>query len=95
MTTQSKPSEAQLRVLADHVDAKCSYCDAWNPVTLDPIGPECGQPVVEVIFWKDRRYSPSCAEHGFKALTRDAKALVLCVATTTTAGGDAEPRGGS
>lgn len=46
----------------------CTYCAACDMQTLDPIGPECGAPAVEILRWKDGRTSPACIEHGVEAL---------------------------
>ncbi len=46
----------------------CTYCAAYNMQTLEPIGPNCGAPAVEILVWKDGRTSPACIDHGVEAL---------------------------
>lgn len=57
----------------------CAFHDSWDPATGEPTGPECGKPATATIRWRDGRESPSCVMHGFKSLTREAKALVAYV----------------
>lgn len=68
-------------VLASRGMNHCEFRDAFDPATLEPVGPACGQPATQVILWRDRRYSPACAEHGVAALDPEARALVQGVRT--------------
>ena len=54
----------------------CAYRESYDPETLEPVGPECGKPATQELFWHDGRVSPSCPEHGLEALDDDARALV-------------------
>lgn len=55
----------------------CTFRYGHDPATLSPKGRACKAAAVEAIFWKDGRTSVACQQHGFAALTHDAKALVL------------------
>ena len=57
----------------------CQHGIHYDPETLTPLGDRCGRPATQIIFWKDKRYSPACSDHGAKALDADAIALVLCI----------------
>ncbi len=57
----------------------CQFCDEFDPGTLQPIGPVCGNSAVQVIYWKDGRISPSCGTHGLRALTLEARAEVRAI----------------
>lgn len=57
----------------------CAFREDHDPDTLEPRGAVCGKPATQTIHWRDGRYSPSCAEHGLKALDDDAKKLVRLV----------------
>lgn len=66
----------KIQVLRVVMHETCGYRDAWDPVTLEPLGPECGARATEYINWKDGRTSAACPAHGMNALTRATKALV-------------------
>jgi hypothetical protein len=55
---------------------RCSFKEHHNPVTLEPLGKECGRDAVELLVWHDGRVSPACKAHGVAALTEDARKLV-------------------
>lgn len=46
---------------------------------LSPVGPRCGRPATQVIYWVDGRSSTACADHGLDALVPEARALVARV----------------
>jgi hypothetical protein len=58
----------------------CVFCSAFDPMTLEPLGPCCGQVATQIIHWLDGRSSTACGAHGLDALDGDAKALVFHVA---------------
>ncbi len=58
----------------------CAFREEHDPVTLEPLGPACGKPATQIIYWRDGRASPACDEHGMSALDDDARALVSRVA---------------
>lgn len=58
---------------------KCSYTKSFDHETGEPRGPQCGRAATQVIFWRDRRFSPSCESHGLRALDADTIDKVLCV----------------
>lgn len=60
-------------------DRFCVHCDEHDPLTLAPLGPQCGQLATQTILWRDGRYSPACDAHGFASLDHDARVLVLRV----------------
>lgn len=62
----------------------CSYHAAYDPETLDPVGPACGKEAVQEIHWRDGRISPSCLFHGYQALDPEARAMVLKVTKPRT-----------
>jgi len=47
---------------------------------LSPVGPGCGKPATQVIYWADGRWSPACDQHGYSALDQLAKKLVKSIA---------------
>lgn len=55
------------------------YTPSFDSESLAPMGPECGKVATHVVFWKDRRFSPSCGAHGLRVLDADTLDLVLCV----------------
>jgi hypothetical protein len=57
----------------------CAYRASYDPETLEPMGAVCGKPAMQELYWKDGRVSPSCSEHGMRALDDDARALVARV----------------
>jgi hypothetical protein len=57
----------------------CSFRESHDPETLEPLGPDCGKPATEEIYWDDGRVSAACSEHGVQALDEDARALVVRV----------------
>ncbi len=59
--------------------SSCAFKRGHDPLTLEPIGRECGEPAVEIIHWRDGRMSPACRIHGLLALTPDARRLVAKV----------------
>jgi hypothetical protein len=61
------------------VSEPCTFCETWDPVTLDPTGPQCGKPAVEALHWKDGRVSVACSKHGIDALDADARELLRTV----------------
>jgi len=58
----------------------CRFVDGYDSDTLDPVGPCCGRVVTQVIYWRDRSYSPCCEQHGIQALDDHAIQLVRCIA---------------
>lgn len=50
-----------------------------DPVTLEPLGKECGRSAVAIIVWHDGRKSPMCKQHGTNALTPEARKLVAYI----------------
>lgn len=67
----------------------CAFRTDFDPVTLEPRGPQCGKPATQELYWADGRVSPSCQKHGLRALDKDARALVVRVTEPKT---DAEWR---
>ncbi len=61
----------------------CAYRESYDPDTLEPVGPACGKPAMQELYWRDGRVSPSCAAHGMKAIDEDARTLVLRVTRPT------------
>jgi hypothetical protein len=61
----------------------CAFRESYDPETLEPVGPACGKPAMQELYWRDGRVSPSCFEHGMGALTGDARALVVRVYVPT------------
>jgi hypothetical protein len=61
----------------------CAHHESFDPETLEPRGPACGKPATQELYWHDGRVSPSCPEHGMKALDADARALVVRVTHPT------------
>lgn len=59
--------------------ARCAFRFDHDPETLEPRGRECGRPTVELLRWCDGRVSPACKRHGAKALTQEARALLVRV----------------
>lgn len=74
-------------------DETCAHHELHDPETEEPIGAACGGAVTQVIFWKDRRYSPSCEQHGLDALDEDARARVVCIHPIKPARGGADGEG--
>ncbi len=58
---------------------RCEYRASFDPETEEPKGRACGRAATQVIFWRSRRFSPSCGMHGFRALDDSARAEVFCV----------------
>lgn len=63
----------------------CAFREAHDPETLEPLGPACGKPATQELYWCDGRVSPSCAEHGVRALDEDVRASVVRVTRPTRA----------
>lgn len=63
---------------------RCVYRDAFDPQTLEPIGPECGASATQTIYWKDGRVSTACRDHGIEVLAPSALALVAAVVEVST-----------
>jgi hypothetical protein len=61
----------------------CAFREAFDPETLEPVGPACGKPATQELYWHDGRVSPSCSEHGMRALDKDAHPLVARVSFPT------------
>jgi hypothetical protein len=61
----------------------CAHHDAFDPETFEPVGPACGEPAMQELYWHDGRVSPSCEKHGMQALDDDARALVMRVMRPT------------
>lgn len=61
------------------MDHTCTFREAHDPETLEPLGPACGKAATQEIYWHDGRVSPSCSEHGMRALDKDTRALVARV----------------
>jgi len=57
----------------------CAFRESHDPETLEPTGPRCGKPATQELHWKDGQVSPSCPEHGMRALDKDARKLVARV----------------
>jgi len=51
----------------------CAFRTDFDPVTLEPRGPQCGKPATQELYWADGRVSPSCQKHGLRALDKDAR----------------------
>lgn len=66
---------------------RCGFRFDHDPVTLLPRGRRCGRVAVEIIQWKDGRWSPACAAHGIQALTEDARYHVARVRTVEASKG--------
>jgi hypothetical protein len=61
--------------MAEH-EHTCAFRESHDPETLAPVGPACGKPAMQELYWRDGRVSPSCSEHGMGALDDDARALL-------------------
>jgi hypothetical protein len=68
--------------MAEH-EHTCAFRESHDPETLKPVGPACGKPAMQELYWHDGRVSPSCSEHGMRALADDACALVARVSRPT------------
>lgn len=61
----------------------CAYRAAFDPETFEPVGPACGKPATQELYWLDGTVSPSCPDHGMRALDDDARALIVRVSRPT------------
>jgi hypothetical protein len=59
--------------------ALCMYGDDYDPETLTPRGPRCGRPAIDLIFWRNGRYSSACEKHGPENLGAAALGDVICL----------------
>jgi len=57
----------------------CAFRSSHDPDTLEPTGPRCNKRATQEIYWQDGRVSPSCPQHGLRALEKEARALVVRV----------------
>jgi len=65
-----------LKTRSEVLPERCGYHYSHDPVTDKPKGRRCTKLTVEVIYWKDGRFSVGCKRHGVAALTPDARALI-------------------
>lgn len=68
--------------MAEH-EHTCAFRESHDPETLEPLGRACGKPAMQELYWHDGRVSPSCSEHGMRALDDEARALVVRVDVPT------------
>lgn len=62
----------------------CAFRENYDPKTLMPVGPSCGQPATQELYWADGRVSPACPKHGLSALTQEATLALVQITTPIT-----------